>query len=166
MRSLIEHVLVSLPYDFTDRVLFGSHRAAVPLQVVIQHLIGGPRLASFQLDGHTFHCETGHKYFFEREKFECSVWEVLRRQIGSQDVVYDIGAHFGFWAVRLSKLCKKVVAFEPSSVNIQTVRQNAGMIPNVQIVNCAVGSADGVVNFSECGSMSKVNTGDKKVAMM
>lgn len=166
MPSLIEHMLISLPYDLTDRVLFGSHRAAVPLQVIVQHLIGGPRPASFQLDGHTFHCETAHKYFFERENFERSVWETLRQQIGPQDVVYDIGAHFGFWAIRLSGLCKKVVAFEPSSINIHTVRRNAGRIPNVQIVNCAVGSVDGVVNFLECGSMSRVNTGDKKVTMM
>ena len=166
MASFIEQMFLSLPHTLTDRVLFGSHRVAVPLQVIVQHLIGGPRPASFQLDGHTFHCETAHKYFFEREKFERSVWQVLRQRIGPQDVVYDIGAHFGFWAIRLSGLCKNVVAFEPSSINIHTVRQNAGMIPNVQIVNCAVGAADGVVNFVECGSMSKVNTGDEKVTMM
>ena len=161
--ELLENVFVRLPYRITDRVLFGSHRGAPPLQVLVQHLIGGPRPASFSLDGHAFHCETSHKYFFEREHFEQDLWEILRESLSPNDVVYDVGAQFGFWAVRLSGICREVIAFEPSPINLVTLRRNAESIANVTLINAAVGSAEGVMSFSEGGSMSKVGVGETRV---
>ena len=161
--EMMENVFVRLPYRITDRVLFGSHRGAPPLQVLVQHLIRGPRPGSFSLDGHTFHCQTSHKYFFEREHFEQDLWEILRERLGPNDVVYDVGAHFGFWAVRLSGICREVIAFEPSPINLATLRRNAGSIANVTLINAAAGSAEGVMSFSEGGSMSKVGVGETRV---
>jgi len=151
-----------MPYWLTDRLFFGSHRVALPLQILIQKMIGGPRPTSFSLDGHTFHCQTAHKYFFERQDYERDAYEILREQIRPDDVVYDVGAHFGFWAIRLSRICRHVIAFEPSPTNFVTLIQNVGTIPNVRIINAAVGSAEGVMSFSEDGSMSRVGVGDIK----
>jgi FkbM family methyltransferase len=159
----MERILTAMPYLLTDRLLFGSHRAAQPLQILVQRMIGGPRPASFLLDGHTFHCQTGHKYFFERQDFERDVWQMLRDRIRPDDVVYDVGAHFGFWAIRLSRVCRHVIAFEPSPTNLVTLIQNVGTIPNVTIVNAALGSAEGVMSFFEGGTMSRVGVGDVKV---
>jgi FkbM family methyltransferase len=158
-----ERILIAVPYWLTDRLLFGSHRAALPMQILVQRMIGGPRPATFLLDGHTFHCQTTHKYFFERQDFERDVWQILLERIRPDDVVYDVGAHFGFWAIRLSRVCRHVIAFEPSPTNLVTLIQNAGTIPNVTIINAAVGSAEGVMSFSEGGSMSRVGVGDIKV---
>src|SRR5487761_158731 len=162
-KGWMEQILVAMPYRLTDRLLFGSHRATIPLQILVQRMIGGPRPASFLLDGHTFHCQTSHKYFFERQNFERDVWQILRERIRADDVVYDVGAHFGFWAIRLSRICRQVIAFEPSPTNLVTLIQNVGKIPNVAIINAAVGSVEGVMNFSEGGSMSRVGGGDLKV---
>src|SRR4029450_12928968 len=79
-----------------------------------------------------------------------------------EDVVSDVGAHFGFWAIRLSRVCRHVIAFEPSPANLVTLIQNVGTIPNVTIINSAVGSAEGDMSFSEDGSMSRVGVGDMK----
>jgi len=44
-----------------------------------------------------------------------------------------------------------------------TLIQNVGTIPNVTIINAAVGSTEGVMSFSENGGMSLVGVGDIKV---
>jgi FkbM family methyltransferase len=157
---LLERTLTALPYSVTDGVLFGSHRAAGPLQVVMQRLIGGPRPATFLLDGLRFHCSTSEKYFFERENFERELGNELRRHLGPEDVVYDFGAHIGYWLLRLSRLCKHVVAFEPSPLNFGRLRQNVGDIPNVTLVNAAIAAEVGKMPFSEAGSMSTVGEGE------
>jgi FkbM family methyltransferase len=159
----IERVLIGMPYWLTDRVLFGSHQAAQPLQILAQRMIGGPRPASFLLDDHVFHCQTSYKYFFERDDYERDAWQILRESIRACDVVYDVGAHFGFWAVRLSGICQQVVAFEPSPSNWETLVQNVAPIPNVTIINAAVGSEEGTMAFSEGGTMSRVGAGDLEV---
>ena len=151
---VLERALISLPYAVTDRVLFGFHPLVRPLQILVQHLIGGPRPASFLLDGHTFNCSTAEKYFFEREHFEQELWSVLRKFVGPQDVVYDFGAHIGFWAVRLSRVCRHVVAFEPSPVNFQRLQQNVRNLPNITLVNAALAATEGQLTFTEAGSMS------------
>jgi FkbM family methyltransferase len=56
-----------------------------------------------------------------------------------------------------------VIAFEPSPTNLATLIQNVGTIPNVTIINAAVGSAEGVISLSEGGSMSRAGVGDVKV---
>ena len=151
---ILERALISLPYAVTDRVLFGFHPLVRPLQVLVQHLIGGPRSASFLLDGHTFNCSTAEKYFFEREHFEQELWSVLSNFVGSQDIVYDFGAHIGFWALRLSRVCRHVVAFEPSPVNFQRLQRNVSNLSNITLVNAALAAAEGEFKFTEAGSMS------------
>jgi FkbM family methyltransferase len=158
----LEQILVAMPYGVTDRLLFGSHRAAKPLQILVQRMIGGPRPASFLLDKHIFHCQTSHKYFFERQNYERDAWQILKERIRPDDVVYDVGAHFGFWAVRLSRICRHIVAFEPSPTNLVTLIQNVGTITNVTIINSAAGAAEAVMSFSEGGTMSRVGVGDLK----
>ena len=157
---VLERALTSLPYAVTDRVLFGFHPFVRPLQVLVQHLIGGPRPASFLLDGRTFHCSTAEKYFFEREHFEQELWSGLHKFIGSEDVVYDFGAHIGFWALRLSCLCKHVVAFEPSPINFQRLQQNVHNVRNITLVNAALAAKEGELTFTEAGSMSVLGGGD------
>jgi hypothetical protein len=41
---------MSIGYWLSNRVLFGSHRFAVPLLIVAQRILRGPRPASFILD--------------------------------------------------------------------------------------------------------------------
>jgi FkbM family methyltransferase len=155
----MEQILVAMPYWVTDRLLFGSHRAAQPLQILVQRMIGGPRPASFLLDELSFHCQTSHKYFFERQNYERDAWQILKERIRPDDVVYDVGAHFGFWAVRLSRICRHIVVFEPSPTNLITLIRNVGTVPNVTIINAAVGAAEAVMSFSEGGSVSRLGDG-------
>lgn len=147
-----------LTYRLIDNVLFGSHPLAAPLQRVMQRMIGGPREASFVLDGREFHCTTAHKYYFERANYERDLWPAILECIDTDSVVYDVGAHFGFWALRLAQRVRHVYAFEPSQSNLEYLRKNCGF-PNVTIVPAAVSSATGMIALSEAGSMSRVGGG-------
>lgn len=157
---------MSLGNWLSDRVLFGSHRFAVPLQCGVQRLLGGPRPASFPLDGHTFHCTTAHRYYFERTGYERDLWPVLRRSVTPESVVYDVGAHFGFWVTRLANLVRRVYAFEPSPANLHFLRRNINSLSNGTVIEAAVGSQVAEVAFSEGGSASTVGTGQLMVPMM
>lgn len=158
--SFLERVITTLPYRLTDRILFGPYRIAGPLQTAVQHVIGGPRAASITIDGHSFHCSTSEKYFFERENFERELWEVMLPLLGADDVVYDFGAHIGYWAIRLSRICKHVFAFEPSPLNFPRLCKNAADISNVTLVNAAIAAEEGKMRFTEAGSMSTLGAGD------
>lgn len=157
---------MSLGYWLSDRVLFGSHRFAVPLQSGVQRLLGGPRAAAFPLDGHMFHCTTAHKYYFERSGYERDLWPVLRGCIRPDSTVYDVGAHFGFWVTRMASLVRKIYAFEPSPANLHFLRRNIGSFPNGTIVEAAVGSQTAEVAFAEGGRASTVGTGQLVVPMV
>jgi FkbM family methyltransferase len=157
---------MSFAYRLVERVLFGSHRFAVPLQIVIQHALRGPRPASFPLDGNPFHCTTAHKYYFERSNYERDLWPVLQQCVAPDSIVYEIGAHFGFWVMRLAKLVRHIYAFEPSPTNLEFLRRNVGNLSNVTVIEAAVGAAAMDVAFSENGSMSGVGAGALVVPML
>jgi FkbM family methyltransferase len=156
--SWIEAGLLRLPYSITERVLFGSHFAARNLQTAIQHLLGGQRPVSFCLDGFVFHCLSSHKYFFQREHYERDLWALLSRIVTSQDIVYDVGAHYGYWILRLSRTCNHVFAFEPSPENFKQLAYNVSSNPisNVTIVNAACSATAGELHFSDEGSMAHI----------
>ena len=155
-----------IAYRLVERVLFGSHRFAVPLQIIIQHALRGPRPASFLLDGHLFHCTTAHKYYFERSDYERDLWPALQQCVAPNSVIYEIGAHFGFWVMRLANLVGHIYAFEPSPANLGFLRRNVCDFSNVTLVNAAVGATATEVAFSENGSVSSVGAGALTVPMV
>jgi FkbM family methyltransferase len=126
-------------------------------------MIGGPRPASFTLDGCTFNCSTAEKYFFEREHYEQELWSALSRLVGPSDVVYDFGAEIVFLVLRLSRVCKHVVGFEPSPTNFKRLQLNVSDIKNVTLVNAALAAEEGELRLTEAGTMSVLGRGDVMV---
>lgn len=55
------------------------------------------------------------------------------------DIVVDIGAYCGTYALRAAKFpVKKVVAFEPTESTFQILKRNAGVLPNLTVKKAAV----------------------------
>ena len=156
--SWIETTLTRLPHYISENVLFGGHFVAPYLQVAVQHAIGGQHAVSFPLDGFTFNCRSSHKYFFQRENYERELWPVLCRSVGPQDVVYEVGAHYGYWALRLSRRCAHVFAFEPSPENFAQLSHNidCNAIGNITAISAACAAREGHLAFAEEGSMARV----------
>jgi len=66
--------------------------------------------------------------------------DLLRRFIGKNDIVADIGAHVGTFSVPLSRIAKKVYSFEPMPGTFALLKENivANKADNIVPINCAV----------------------------
>lgn len=80
--------------------------------------------------------------------YELSVQEALAAHLGTGDVVLDVGANVGFFAVVCAHLVGpigRVVAFEPVPANAAAVRRNAWLngLSGLEVVLTAVGDRCG-----------------------
>ena len=77
------------------------------------------------------------------EVFKCGYFKNLK--LNKNDIVLDVGMNIGVFAIAASKLCKKVIAYEPDVINFNLAKENLRLnnISNVEIHNKAVGKDDG-----------------------
>lgn len=163
-------------HAITDKVLFGHHLFAGPLQNVVQHILRGPRQTSFVFSdgpaqGMTFHCSTSDKSFFERHNFELPMRRTLERNVKPGWTVYNVGANTGLWVLPLSRLCGEsglVVAIEPSPANFARLSQNVAVnnLKNVHLLQVAASDSEGYSTIAEAGSMTSVGTGTIPVQLV
>ena len=70
--------------------------------------------------------------------------EALRRALGPDKVMYDVGAHIGFYTLPAARLGAKVIAFEPDPESAARLRVHVdrnGLGDKVRIVEAAVWSS-------------------------
>lgn len=72
--------------------------------------------------------------------------EWLRRRVGPNDLVFDVGANIGFTARMFAGLGARVIAFEPSPRAIRLLHANG---EGVDIRQVALSDTAGTVRFSE-----------------
>ena len=157
-----------------DRIIFGSHPLAYPIQIGIQKILGGPKEVTFAFksgpaSGCRFSCLSSHRYFFVRDDYECKMLEPVQKLIRPGAVAFDIGAHFGFWALVLSRLVGsigRIYAFEPSPENRGRLRRNLELnsIHNVEVVPLAASDHEGMSRLSENGSATRIGAGAVEIA--
>jgi FkbM family methyltransferase len=80
--------------------------------------------------------------------------QLFLRQLKPGDIVLDVGAHVGYYTLLASRIVHttgKVVAFEPSRMNLKYLRQHirTNGLQNVQLFDSAVGRKEGWLSF-EC----------------
>ena len=80
------------------------------------------------------------------------------------DVVFDVGAHMGFFTTKIAKQVKKVVSFEPDSVNYRFLLANISLnsISNISSMNCAVGKENGFLFLENNYGHGRTKTTDTK----
>ena len=89
--------------------------------------------------------------------YESQKQAVFEKHIHLGNVVFDIGAHTGYYSLIASTLVGsrgKVFAFEPLPRNIHFLNEHLRInrITNVQVINSAVSDRNGTAHFSDKGS--------------
>jgi FkbM family methyltransferase len=89
---------------------------------------------------------------------EISVFKMILRP---NDVAIEVGSNIGALTVPMSKLCKKVYAFEPQPDNFRLLEANiqSNNATNIHAYPYAVGSDSGVVNVPELEDLGHTNYG-------
>jgi FkbM family methyltransferase len=91
--------------------------------------------------------------------YEVEKRRVFETTIEANSIVFDVGAHVGFYTLLASTLVGptgKVVAFEPLPGNLQLLRRHLLMnhIDNVTVVDAAVSDRSAVALFEEGSNSS------------
>ena len=95
--------------------------------------------------------------------YEQAVQCFLERNVTPGDVVYDVGAHIGFFSVCAAKLGAVVYAFEPLPENAARLRENVSLNGfDITVVEAAVWADDGTVDLvpGDSDFESRVAPGD------
>lgn len=159
--------LVRAVPGLADQILFSGGRLGSRAQAIFQRCLGGQRRARLEGRGMVFYCLTSEKYFLHAGRYEPEVERALAaapERLGRPvRVAYDLGAHAGYWALALARICGaggQVFAFEPSPANLARLRENlaanAGLAARITAMNLALGRAAGSARLQERGSMSQV----------
>jgi FkbM family methyltransferase len=80
--------------------------------------------------------------------YERSVQRILRENLTPGDVVYDVGAHVGFFSVCAARLGAKVYALEPVAASAARLRTNAELNPlGIHVIEAAAWHETGSVEL-------------------
>jgi len=88
---------------------------------------------------------------------------VMRNLVKSGDTVYDIGAHFGFYTLLLSKLVGengKVYAFEPNPELLPSLKRTISSSKNIELIPVALSEENGSVKLFVPEDASMASLGD------
>jgi len=161
--KVLLRTLGTIPGAMRNKMIFDGAPTDLLVQKAIQKCLGGPKpvricFTQSVLKGLRFECQSSHKYFLLGTAFEQNFQRELAELVDSNDVVYDIGSHFGWWTLWFSVAAKFVVAFEPSPVNFQFLHRNieANHRTNVELHQVAASNSRGSISFVEDGSCSHV----------
>lgn len=86
--------------------------------------------------------------------YELDVQDEFAENIKKGDIIFDIGAHTGFYSLLAADLTGpggKVLSFEPLPKNTLIFKKNAAInnYKNIELLEVAVGDRDGEAKFSE-----------------
>ena len=97
---------------------------------------------------------------------EDDVMDALAARLRKDDVVFDIGAYHGVWAVILARQAREVVACEPNPGTFQVLTETIAVngATNVRVSAVAIGAASGVADFWGTGSGASLHRGEHRVA--
>ena len=97
---------------------------------------------------------------------EDEVMDVLAARLRPEDIVFDIGAYHGVWAMLLARSVREVVAFEPNPGTFAVLEQMIAVnrADNVTAYRVAIGGEASVADFWGTGSGASLREGGNRMA--
>ena len=164
---LVLHLWAAIPGALRERLVLSGLKSDMVVQKALQFCLGGPkpvkmRLTEASQDGLYFEALSSHKYFLLGTRFEHRLQKQLTKIVTPDDVIYDVGAHFGWWTLWFSQRCRHVVAFEPSPTNYPFLEANiaANHPSNVTLHKFAASNREATISFVEGGSYSHLGSAE------
>ncbi|HKP54361.1 MAG TPA: FkbM family methyltransferase [Chloroflexia bacterium] len=168
MQTWLERFVGAIPWSWR-RSIYRHPAVARLARRILNRLVGRGRkivaITAGPLKGARFRLDLQTEKYFWLGTHEPLVQEWLASYVKPGWVVYDVGAHIGFFTLLLSRLVGesgKVFAFEPDPANAKRLRENTSLnnTANVRLVPQAVSGDEGMVRFqSDRETMSHVVTG-------
>lgn len=95
---------------------------------------------------------------------EDDVMDVLAARMRAEDVVFDIGAYHGVWAVLLARHAREVVAFEPHPDTFAVLQETIAVnrARNVSVSPVAIGGESSTTDFWGTGSGASLRPGQHR----
>lgn len=98
------------------------------------------------------------------ETFDREDWHYYQKkstEVESQDVVVDVGAAEGLFSLTIADRCRKVIMIEPNDFFVKSLQQTfASKTDKVEIINVAVGSEEGEIEFAQTSLSGHINQGE------
>ncbi len=102
----------------------------------------------------------GTELFVKNGSVDWGSEEYLIKYLDKQKSFLDIGANIGYYSLLVSPYCRKVYAFEPDLRSIAALKENAEKVDNVTVIQEAVYSKVGEMQFdiTRVPELSRLNT--------
>ncbi|MGD1914474.1 MAG: FkbM family methyltransferase [Rivularia sp. (in: cyanobacteria)] len=102
----------------------------------------------------------GTELFLKNGSVDWGSEEYLIKYLDKQKSFLDIGANIGYYSLLVSPYCRSIYAFEPDLRSIAALKANAEKVDNITIIQEAVYSKAGEMQFDITGlpELSKLNS--------
>jgi FkbM family methyltransferase len=96
--------------------------------------------------------DVGREILFAKS-FEIGETRFIQRFLSTSATCIDVGANIGYFSILMASGApdRKVYSFEPIPLNAHLLRSSAALnsLENIEVIESAVGSTDGEVNFNQ-----------------
>lgn len=115
-----------------------SYKKTKPTKKIIENILGSKMIIDPSDHGI-------HKELFLDKIREPIATRHIQNILNKEDVVLEIGANIGYYALLESRLCKKIYAIEPVKTNVDTLKENIQLnnYTNIEVFQIAIGEKIG-----------------------